>query len=77
MAQRWRPLVSRLRNYSKRFYTEKAPSRGPVYTTDLAQATVSLTSARPLPVYRVMDASGNVLESQLDPDVIADIMCVY
>ena len=74
--QRWRLLASRLRNYSGKFYTEKAPSRRPVYTTDLTQATVSATSARPLPVYRVLDKSGNVLDSQQDPDVMADTMCV-
>ena len=75
--QRWRLLASRLRNYCGRFYTEKAPSRGPVYTTDLIQATVSATSTFPLPVYRVLDASGNVLDSRQDPDVMADTLCVY
>lgn len=46
-----------------------APSRGLVYTTDLAEATVSLTSSRPLPVYRVMGAGGEVLDQQQDPKV--------
>lgn len=60
-------------NYG-RFYTENAPSRGLVYTTDLAEATVSLASKRPLPVYRVMNADGSVLDSQQDPNVSCNNM---
>lgn len=61
-------LARRIVHYG-RLYTENAPSRGLIYTTDLAEATVSLTSKRPLPVYRVMNAHGSVLDSQQDPNV--------
>ena len=74
--RRWRLLANRLRNYCGRLYSEKAASRGSVYTTDLAQATISLTSTRPLPAYHIMDNSGVLLDSQQDPDVIADVMCI-
>lgn len=61
-------LARRIMNYG-RFYTESAPSRGLIYTSHLAEATVSLASKRPLPVYRVMNADGSVLDSQQDPNV--------
>lgn len=66
-------LARRIMNYG-RFYTENAPSRGLIYTTDLAEATVSLASKRPLPVYRVMNADGSVLDSQQDPNVSSNNM---
>lgn len=52
-----------------RRYSDVAPSQGLSYTTDLAAATVSLSSARPLPAYRVMNAAGHVLDTQQDPNV--------
>lgn len=61
-------VARRITNYG-RFYTENAPSRGLLYTTNLAEATVSLSSTRPLPVYRVMNSEGNVLDPQQDPNV--------
>ena len=60
----------RARGYG-RHYSDIAPSRGPIYTTNLAEATVSLTSRRPLPVYRVMNAAGQLLDPEQDPAVRA------
>ena len=71
----WRALGLGLRFVARpvtagaRLYTENAPSRGPKYTTELAEATMSLSATRPLPVYRVMDAAGGVLDPQQDPNV--------
>ena len=55
----------------RKLYTENAPSRGPPYTTDLAEATASLSSSGPLPAYRVMDGNGAVLDPSQDPNVSA------
>ena len=56
------------RSYGRR-YSDSSPSRGPAYTTELSEATISGSSVRPLPVYRVIDAAGSVLDSQQDPGV--------
>ena len=69
VARRLKIFVARRVKSCSRLYSDGAPSRGPDYTTDLAEATVSLSSRRPLPVYRVMNAAGNVLVAQQDPNV--------
>lgn len=70
VAKRLGALVARqARSYGRRNYSDSAPSRGPDYTTNLTEATVSLTSKRPLPVYRVMSAAGQVLDPTQDPEV--------
>ena len=50
-------------------YTEDAPSRSLVYSTNISEATVSLDSSRPLPAYRVLNSAGHVLDAQQDPNV--------
>lgn len=61
-------VAKRVRSYG-RLYTDDAPSRGLIYTTNIAEATASLTSSRPLPVYRVMNGAGDVLDREQDPNV--------
>ena len=72
---RWRLGLGVMRGaqrYGKR-YSDNAPSRGAVYTAELAEATVSLSSKWPLPVYRVMSGTGEVLQPEQDPGVSSDV----
>ena len=53
---------------SLKLYSDHAAGPGGPYTNDLAEATASLSSS-PLPVYRVMDNRGALLEHRQRPDV--------
>ena len=53
---------------SLKLYSDHAAGPNAPYTTDLAEATASLSSSA-LPIYRVMDNRGAILEHRQRPDV--------